>query len=258
MISEKQLVANRLNAQRSTGPNTPRGKKRTSLNACRHNPTGQVNILTEEDRHAFEKFCTGLIDGFQPETAHERHLAQSVAEDYWRLNRIRAIENSIFALGLSGAGAGIRTEDPEVHAALATAQVFLDESRQFQLLTLYEQRITRNAQKTVKQLEEIQTARNAARKEAMEEAKLLAQLNLTERLAKNPGGPVTTNPVQEKVRGSLIPTTPRQGETLLVNGFVFSTAEINREIDRDNRLNQAKRQASPQSPKEKPTLTRAA
>jgi transcription termination factor NusB len=258
MISAQQRTANRQNAQHSTGPTTPEGKKRTSLNATRHGLTGQINIQTPEDRERHRKFCADLINGFQPETAHESQLAQSIADDYWRLNRIRAIENNIFALCSSEAADTIRTEDPEVHAALATAQVFLDESRQFQLLTLYEQRITRNVQKAMKQLEEIQTARKAARKEAIEEAKLLAQLSLTERLAQSPGDPITTKPVQEEVRSSLIPTTPRQGETLLVNGFVFSTTEINREIDRDNRLNQAKRYASPQSPNAKPTLTRAA
>ena len=39
-ISEKQLEANRRNAQRSTGPRTGEGKKVSALNARRHNLTG--------------------------------------------------------------------------------------------------------------------------------------------------------------------------------------------------------------------------
>jgi hypothetical protein len=221
MISERQLTANRQNAQHSTGPSTPEGKKRTRLNATRHGLTGQINIQTPEDRELHQKFCADLINGFQPETAHESQLAQSIADDYWRLNRIRAIENNIFALCSASAAETIRTHDPEVHAALTTAQVFLNESKQFHLLTIYEQRIHRNLQKTLKHLEQIQATRKAEQKQAMEEAKLLARL---------------------RVPGQTAPTE--------VNGFVFSNAQIDRELDHDRRLHQAKtfysRQPQPQ------------
>ena len=41
MLTERQLTANRANAQKSTGPRSPEGKRASSLNACRHNLTGQ-------------------------------------------------------------------------------------------------------------------------------------------------------------------------------------------------------------------------
>ena len=40
--SEARLRANRLNAQKSTGPRTEEGKQRASLNATRHGLTAQV------------------------------------------------------------------------------------------------------------------------------------------------------------------------------------------------------------------------
>jgi hypothetical protein len=46
MISEKQPQANRSNALLSTGP-TEEGKKRSRLNALRHDITGQVTSMTD-------------------------------------------------------------------------------------------------------------------------------------------------------------------------------------------------------------------
>ena len=209
MISEKQLEANRRNAQRSTGPKTDEGKAHSSRNNLRHGLTGQISLLPTEDRAAHDAFCNELSDSLNPETPMERQFALSVAEDSWRLNRARAIENNMFALGHEG-------ERRELQIALADARTFQSQANQFQLLTIYEQRINRNLQRNLKQLHELQTERRAQREQALEEAKLLAQLNLMNGLPYEPDAD--------------------QDE----NGFVFSNAEINRAIDRDNRLKEAR------------------
>jgi hypothetical protein len=204
-ISEKQLEANRRNAQRSTGPKTAEGKERSSLNNLRHGLTGQVTVLPSEDREAHDAFCNRLIAGFNPETPIEEQLAHSIAEDAWRLNRVNAIENNIFALG--------RDRDRgEIRNALADAQSFLDHARELNLLSLYEQRIQRNMQRNLNQLRELQKEREGERSRRMEEAKLLAQQSLANGISFDP----------------------------ITNGFEFSNAEINFAIDRDNRLNEAR------------------
>ncbi len=213
MISEKQLEANRRNAQSSTGPKSLEGKARSSRNNLRHGLTGQVIIMPGEDREAHDTFCNELIDGFTPETPIERQLAHSVAEDSWRLNRARAIENNMFALGHTDARR-------EIHIALADAKTFQEQSAQFALLTIYEQPINRNLQRNLKLLRELQAERKAQREQEIEEAKLLAQLSLANGL----------------------PYAPER------DGFVFSTAEINRAIDRDNRLETARNASRRQFP----------
>ena len=209
MISEKQLEANRRNAQRSTGPRTGEGKERSSRNNLRHGLTGHINILPTEDREAHDAFCNELSDSLKPETPMERQLALSIAEDSWRLNRARAIENNMFALGHEG-------ERRELQTALADARTFQTQANQFQLLTIYEQRINRNLQRNLKQLQELQAERRRQCEQALEEAKLLAQLNLMNGLPHDPAA--------DQAR----------------NGFVFSIAEINHAIDRDNRLKEAR------------------
>ncbi len=144
----------------------------------------------------------------------ERQLANSVAEDSWRLNRARAIENNMFALGHDH-------QHREAQLALADARTFQTQAAAFDRLTIYEQRINRNLQRNMKLLKDLQTERKAQHDHALEEAKLLAQLNLMNGL----------------------PYQPEQ------NGFVFSHTEINRAIDRDNRLKAARQAAiAPQFP----------
>jgi DNA-binding transcriptional regulator GbsR (MarR family) len=139
------------------------------------------------------------------------------------------METNILALGH-------QHERRELQVALADARTFLAQARQFNLLTTYEQRINRSMHRNMKLLRELQAERQAQRDkekaqhdQAMEEAKLLAQLNLMEGL----------------------PYQPEQ------NGFVFSAAEVNRAIDRDNRLKAAKLASTAPSP-HRSSIARAA
>jgi hypothetical protein len=164
MLTEKQLAANRANAQLSTGPKTEEGKRRSSLNARRHNLTGQVTAMTEEDRIAHNAFSEALIKSMAPEGALELQLAQRIATDSWRLNRSSAIEDNIFALGFTDHGNQINAEHPELHAALTAARTFTREAKSIELLTLYEQRINRSLQKNLALLQQLQATRKAERK----------------------------------------------------------------------------------------------
>ncbi len=211
MISEKQLEANRRNAQRSTGPRTEEGKKASALNARRHNLTGQVTAMTDADRIMHDAFSASIVENLAPEGAMETQLAQRIATDSWRLNRLSAIEDNLYALGHSAHSDDIETEHPEIHAALTAAKVFQEESKQLQLLTLYDQRINRNIQKNLATLQALQAARIAKREAEMTEAKKLLQLSEMKGLAYDP----------------------------LKDGFVFSTAQIHTAIDKERRLQRA-------------------
>ena len=73
--------------------------------------------------------------------------------------RISAVEDNLFALGHNAKSHDAETEDPEIHAALTAARVLKEESKQLQLLTLYEHRINRNIQKNLAMLQALQSAR---------------------------------------------------------------------------------------------------
>src|SRR5580692_12177801 len=134
MASPAQLTANVANAQKSTGPKTETGKHRTRLNAYRHGLTGQICLLTAEEHEAFELHCTGIREALEPVGALELDLAQSIAEDRWRLKRARAIETGIFAAGHLGQLGALATSDRDdpaqlpIDEALSRARTWVSKS----------------------------------------------------------------------------------------------------------------------------------
>src|ERR1035438_6967712 len=211
MISEKQLEANRRNALLSSGPRTEAGRNRSRMNALRHGLTGQVTTMTDEDRAAHDQFSKALMKDLAPDGAMEIQLAQRIATDSWRLNRASAIEDNIFALGQLQNGGQACPDVPQIDAALTTARVFTLESKQLQLLTLYEQRLNRAVQKNLAMLQSLQAARKAEHEAAMKEAVALLKLSEMKGLEYSPAK----------------------------DGFPFSTDQIHAAIDRSQRLQRA-------------------
>lgn len=206
MISEKQLAANRENARKSTGPKTEAGKNRSKLNAVRHCLTGQVTVMTEQDRIAFEAFTLQIVESFHPKTAAERQLAHVYATSQWRINRAAALEEGLFTLALSEeeALAHLSIEQPEVHASLNNAAAFRDDPKAFDKLSLYTNRLISQSERVLRQLKQLQAERKAHENSSMLDAVELYRYHKMKEL----------------------PFDPRE------NGFVFSNDEIRAYIHR--------------------------
>src|SRR5581483_3056102 len=91
MTSEKQIAANRANAAKSTGPRTPEGKARTSQNRARHSTLAGCTVLRAEDRESFADFVSGFHAEYQPATATELALVDTMATARWRFLRMTNI-----------------------------------------------------------------------------------------------------------------------------------------------------------------------
>jgi hypothetical protein len=159
-ISDKQLAANRANAKKSTGPRTPKGKAACEMNGFQHGFTGLAVVMTNEDREAMNAFITPYVQRLNPIGEIELQLAETIAHDNFRLNRLKAVEENMFAYGeLGPLSDKINTEHARVHHAIVQAQIFVINDRAFSNLSLYEQRITRNIHKNLKLLREEQARR---------------------------------------------------------------------------------------------------
>src|SRR6516225_6470606 len=109
---ETRAAINGKNAALSTGPRTEEGKRRSSLNALRHGLTGQTVVLPEDDLTAYQKHCAQFHAELKPNGLLETKAVQTIADTYWRLDRIRAMENNLFSLGFHELSADIATDDP--------------------------------------------------------------------------------------------------------------------------------------------------
>jgi hypothetical protein len=204
---------NRANAQRSTGPRTEAGKKRSSLNALRHGLTGHTIVLPADDLVAYERHCKEVHDQYHPKNKMEVLLAQMLADLAWRLNRITAIEANMLTLGIDEPAGGVDPENQQMHSALSMAKAFREQSHDMANLSMYEQRLSNRFQKTLKQFQDLQATRLTQERSDMYDAAKILQMHKNKKVPYNPNE----------------------------DGFVFSNADIETYIQRRNRKDQAYR-----------------
>ncbi len=159
--SEAQLRANRLNAQKSTGPRTEEGKQRASLNATRHGLTGQVLTLTAEEMKALHALIGDLEKQYLPGNTHEKHLVHMLAQLQYRLHRIMATEHNLFAIGITENSEFWDVNHPEAQTAFVLAETLRRSKDPLLTLSIYEQRLMRQYEKTLKMLREVQAERKS-------------------------------------------------------------------------------------------------
>ncbi len=175
---------------RSTGPRTAAGKQRSSLNALTHGLTSRTPVLATEEPAAYQRHCRQFFDEYTPSTPTETQLTQELADTAWRLNRIPSLEADVFS----------QTSDPQsLVAQLAT-------------LGLHSQRLSRQFQRTLDTLREIQSERSERERRDLKDAAALLEFH--------------------KHKG--IPWAPAD------HGFVFSKAEVEAYSQRLMRLNESR------------------
>jgi hypothetical protein len=118
--------------------------QKSILRGSRNPVTGQAVLMIEADADSHRKFIAEYVAALKPDGMIEIQLAQRLAQDTWRINRIHAIEENIFALGHSEPYANIKSAHPEIHAAMVQALTFRNDPKLLANLALYEQRVTKN------------------------------------------------------------------------------------------------------------------
>jgi hypothetical protein len=151
MLSQRQLDANRRNAQLSTGPRTPEGRAAVAHNALRHGLTAQIAVLPNEKPEEFQELCDAFFDEHHPAGPTETLLVEQMAMAAWRLRRLRALETGLFAVRMSQLPHDDNPLDPRSRAFVYDTSG----SRSIEILSRYETRIERSFYRALHELQRL-------------------------------------------------------------------------------------------------------
>jgi hypothetical protein len=207
MTRARRRQINRTNSQQSTGPKTEAGKRQSSLNALRHGLTGQIVVMPHEDLEAYQRHLKLYKDEYNPEGVTEADLVQALADTAWRLNRVAALETNLLTLGIANQVSPITDAPSEVQDAMAIVAALESQSKALSTLSMHSQRLSRQFERTVAQLRDLQKTRQT--KERLDLTDLVRVIEMHESKGK--------------------PYDPS------ADGFVFSQTQINEAIRNRNR-----------------------
>jgi hypothetical protein len=195
-------------------------KNRRALSHLSHGLTGQrIYIFSDAEQQAYDELCRGFEESFDPKTEAERQLVRAISDDNFRLRRAANFESAIFAESADkfAADPDQSTGDPLLDSCISNGETWLRESKNLNLLSLYENRIHRRVEKNMAELRRLQAERRVALEAAVAEAAILAQA------AEATGEKADT------------------ADPFLRRNFEFSAFEMARMIDRHRRLEEAKK-----------------
>jgi hypothetical protein len=96
MASEAQIQANRVNAQKSTGPRSAAGKAVVAQNALKHGLAARLEVIRGEDQAEFDRLREEMLEELAPAGARQIMLAERVVGLSWRLDRAGRLQNEVF------------------------------------------------------------------------------------------------------------------------------------------------------------------
>ncbi len=135
-ISQKQIEANRLNSEKSTGPKTEEGKATSRYNAIKHGLLSKESLLKGENEEDLIELGKRLRNEIKPESELELILVDRIISGVWRLKR------------------ALRMEDGEVISSMGGLMYECDK------FFRYETMLERSIYKALHELQRLQSSRN--------------------------------------------------------------------------------------------------
>ena len=96
MATPAQILANRANAQKSTGPRSAEGKAASRFNALKHGLDAQSIILPGEDPAEYDALVSEYDRSMHPDTPTERFHVDTMIRADWQKRRLQLVEAELY------------------------------------------------------------------------------------------------------------------------------------------------------------------
>ena len=162
MPSDRQLAANKKNAQKSTGPKTPEGRAAVRLNGVKHGLTAATLVLPGESESDFQSLLDSFESEHLPATPTEEALVRQMTMAQWRLRRLYQVEAAFFRLRLDDTEEDIEDEYEHLDAAGRLAYIVYRDSGSGSArenLSRIEARLERSFYKALHELQRLRAGR---------------------------------------------------------------------------------------------------
>jgi len=127
-MTEKRIAANKRNALLSTGPRTPEGKRKASLNALKHGLRSvSMALPILEAPEDWEAHRSQTVRDLGASGYVETVLAERAAALLWRLGRVTRYETEVVSIAMMKEAAGTHYMNKETVTSLKETLDYLEE-----------------------------------------------------------------------------------------------------------------------------------
>ena len=114
--------------------------------------------MPNEDLAAYQLHLKSFEDEYDPQGATEMNLVQALADTSWRLNRVAALETNLLTLGVTHSSP-LTGAPQQIQDAMSIVAALESQSKALANLSMHSQRLSRQFERTVTQLRDLQKTR---------------------------------------------------------------------------------------------------
>ena len=165
MSTSAQQSANELNSRLSTGPTSATGKQKAAQNSAKHYLTAKQIVVPGESPEDYTDLHQGLHQSWTPANVQESLLVEQIAQNAWRLMRVRRVETAMFTRMMPSlepkppAQPGTACRKVPANPEVAMLSAFLDNTKDFENLRRYTTPIERAYHNAIAELTKLQKQR---------------------------------------------------------------------------------------------------